>query len=488
MRIVNLSSIAVCLSWYCSEAFVVPKTSLKGADFGKVKGPSHVHSQRESTSLKAVPFLDNVLSTASSATSGMTSTPLFAYFLETVISFAVPTFFTILTIAYAASVFKRDKDDDDSMDEGTAITELYSDLYGDSKKESRGFTFGKPSKKKLNNIGIPTQEYIKITSMNEKLDSYDYSIMKATKSKAFAAAKYRSKSFDRALQSTLSGDLDLPAYAKAQLLEAEKNFLKEGKKLVTIIQLLEGQLAKQTIDKELKRLGMEKFEMDPEPLDAEIVESNLNVTLGKTEKSDEKKSPFGKSAALKDISKLQRELQQLELEFIKDVVTAVGLERAVGVRNALLGDIATRGTGGLLTQLEERPLSALLKGLSSDTGTKSLFVMRFPGDVTASQLDGLREEVTAIVRNSKAGDEALVILQSGGGTVTGYGLAAGQLVRLKEKGIFLTVAVEQVAASGGYMMTCVADRIVASPFAVLGSIGVISEIPNVYERLKVEGM
>jgi serine protease SohB len=105
--------------------------------------------------------------------------------------------------------------------------------------------------------------------------------------------------------------------------------------------------------------------------------------------------------------------------------------------------------------------------------------MRFPGDVTASQLDGLREEITAIVRNAKEGDEALVILQSGGGTVTGYGLAAGQLVRLKEKGMFLTMALEQVAASGGYMMACVADRIVASPFAVLGSIGVISETPNV---------
>ena len=85
-------------------------------------------------------------------------------------------------------------------------------------------------------------------------------------------------------------------------------------------------------------------------------------------------------------------------------------------------------------------------------------------------------------------DEALVILQSGGGTVTGYGLAAGQLTRLKEKGLKLTICVEQVAASGGYMMSCVADRIVASPFAVIGSIGVISEIPNVYERLKEEGM
>merc|ERR1712087_740021 len=138
------------------------------------------------------------------------------------------------------------------------------------------------------------------------------------------------------------------------------------------------------------------------------------------------------------------------------------------------------------TQLEERPLSALL--CTNSDRRKSLFVMKFPGDVTASQLNELREEVTAIIRNAKPGDEALVVLQSGGGTVTGYGLAAGQLVRLKEKGLRLTIAVEQVAASGGYMMSCVADKIIASPFAVIGSIGVISEVPNVYERLKEEGI
>ena len=86
------------------------------------------------------------------------------------------------------------------------------------------------------------------------------------------------------------------------------------------------------------------------------------------------------------------------------------------------------------------------------------------------------------------GDEVVLVLNTGGGTVTGYGLAAAQLTRLKDAGIKLTICVEQVAASGGYMMACTADRLVASPFAVLGSIGVISEIPNVYERLKKEGV
>ncbi|EED86558.1 protease, partial [Thalassiosira pseudonana CCMP1335] len=118
----------------------------------------------------------------------------------------------------------------------------------------------------------------------------------------------------------------------------------------------------------------------------------------------------------------------------------------------------------------------------------NLFVTRFSGDVSASQVNDLREEVTGILRASQPGDEVLMILQSGGGTVTGYGLSAAQLQRFKTKGLKLTICVEQVAASGGYMMCCTADRIVASPFAVLGSIGVISDIPNAYERLKQEGI
>jgi serine protease SohB len=98
--------------------------------------------------------------------------------------------------------------------------------------------------------------------------------------------------------------------------------------------------------------------------------------------------------------------------------------------------------------------------------------------------------VTAILQSCNKGvDEVLITLQTGGGTVTGYGLAAAQLLRLKEVGhLKLTICVEQVAASGGYMMACIANKIVASPFAVLGSIGVISDIPYLYERLKQEGI
>ena len=117
-------------------------------------------------------------------------------------------------------------------------------------------------------------------------------------------------------------------------------------------------------------------------------------------------------------------------------------------------------------------------------------MLNFFGDVRATQAAALREEVTAVLRSAKKsrGDEVVLVLNTGGGTVTGYGLAAAQLTRLRDAGLKLTVCVEQVAASGGYMMACTADRLVASPFAVLGSIGVISEVPNVYERLKKEGI
>ncbi|KAJ1490864.1 peptidase family S49-domain-containing protein [Baffinella frigidus] len=121
---------------------------------------------------------------------------------------------------------------------------------------------------------------------------------------------------------------------------------------------------------------------------------------------------------------------------------------------------------------------------------KHVYVLSFPGDVTASQVEGLREEISALKMWAKAdrGDEVILKLNTGGGTVTGYGLAAAQLMRIKDMGLTLTICVEQVAASGGYMMACCADEIIASPFAVIGSIGVISEQPNVYERLTREGV
>ena len=125
------------------------------------------------------------------------------------------------------------------------------------------------------------------------------------------------------------------------------------------------------------------------------------------------------------------------------------------------------------------------KGEDTESERKpSLYVLHFKGDISASETAALREEISAIVQVAKPNDEVLLCLESPGGVVHGYGLAASQLMRLKQHNIELTVAVDKVAASGGYMMACVADKIVSAPFAIIGSIGVVAQIPNIHRLLK----
>ncbi|MCC2615502.1 protease SohB [Aestuariibacter halophilus] len=113
-----------------------------------------------------------------------------------------------------------------------------------------------------------------------------------------------------------------------------------------------------------------------------------------------------------------------------------------------------------------------------------LFVIDFEGSMDAHEVASLREEITAILCIATEKDEVLVRLESGGGVVHGYGLAASQLQRIRDKGIKLTVSVDKVAASGGYMMACVADTVLAAKFAIIGSIGVIAQLPNFNKLLK----
>ncbi|WP_426577422.1 protease SohB [Xenorhabdus stockiae] len=122
-------------------------------------------------------------------------------------------------------------------------------------------------------------------------------------------------------------------------------------------------------------------------------------------------------------------------------------------------------------------------GLKSEPKS-SLYVLDFKGSMDAHEVDSLREEISAVLAVADKNDEVLVRLESPGGVVHGYGLAASQLARLKNKGIRLTIAVDKVAASGGYMMACVADRIIAAPFAIIGSIGVVAQLPNIHRLLK----
>lgn len=149
-----------------------------------------------------------------------------------------------------------------------------------------------------------------------------------------------------------------------------------------------------------------------------------------------------------------------------------------------------------LTSLISRALTDLTKkentkktpskfGLfKNKAANKNCFVLDFYGDIKATEVQQLREEISTLLTVAQAEDEVIVRLESSGGMVHAYGLAAAQLARIKEAGLNLTVCIDKVAASGGYMMACVADKILAAPFAVVGSIGVVAQVPNFHDLLE----
>ncbi len=147
--------------------------------------------------------------------------------------------------------------------------------------------------------------------------------------------------------------------------------------------------------------------------------------------------------------------------------------------------------------LPKRPFSQFMKAQKArdkaerkqpPAQRRRVFVLNFHGDIRASAVASLREEVTAILTLARTDDEVVVRLDNAGGLVHEHGLAASQLLRLRARGIPLTVAVDKVAASGGYMMACVADRILAAPFAIIGSIGVLAQIPNFHRWMERHGI
>ena len=136
-------------------------------------------------------------------------------------------------------------------------------------------------------------------------------------------------------------------------------------------------------------------------------------------------------------------------------------------------------------ELSELKLKKKLEQKSPiDSKKKRIYVIEFIGDIKARSASSLRECITAILTTTEPKDEVVLVLESPGGTIHGYGFAASQLLRIRKKNIKLTIAVDKVAASGGYMMACVADRIIAAPFAIIGSIGVIGQMPNFNRLLK----
>jgi serine protease SohB len=173
-------------------------------------------------------------------------------------------------------------------------------------------------------------------------------------------------------------------------------------------------------------------------------------------------------------------------EHSHDRLTVRNLNRRLrdmaAVLNAELLDKAERKAQDKIRKAEDKAQRQARK--HGHAPRARVFVLDFHGDLRASQTAGLREEISAVLQVSRDHDEVLLRLESEGGMVHGYGLAASQLQRLRERGIKLTVAVDKVAASGGYLMACVASRIIAAPFAILGSIGVVGQLPNFNRLLK----
>ncbi|WP_447553065.1 protease SohB [Vreelandella sp. EE22] len=133
---------------------------------------------------------------------------------------------------------------------------------------------------------------------------------------------------------------------------------------------------------------------------------------------------------------------------------------------------------------EEKQRQKLARKPDTTADMQRVWVLTFHGDIKASQTEQFAQEVSAVINIASPSDEVVVRLESAGGLVHAYGLAAAQLDRLREAGVTTTVCIDKVAASGGYMMACTAHHIKAAPFAVIGSIGVVAQVPNVHRLLK----
>jgi serine protease SohB len=160
-------------------------------------------------------------------------------------------------------------------------------------------------------------------------------------------------------------------------------------------------------------------------------------------------------------------------------------ERYDAMRDDLNAHILDKNERKALAKARKKEAKAAAKARSEGAPGKRIYVLAFKGDIGASAVKRLATEIDAVLTVARPElDEVVLRIESPGGTVTGYGLAAAQLMRLRERKISVTASVDQVAASGGYLMACAADKIVAAPFAILGSIGVVAQVPNLHRLLK----
>jgi len=374
---------------------------------------------------------------------------LFLYTLKTLISWGIPTVTVAAGAFFAISASRR----------------------GGPKGEKSGpFGFikggGAGSKPR-------TEPYLEIKRMNDKLDSYSLSFEAATVSEIQAERRRKSMDFSKKFGAALGS---LSEDERDAIFEANKKWAMTDKRLMEQMNQLLAQMRAAALESGGKRSKSNG-------------EESSDSEEGDEGEKGGFKNPFGGDKVTKltkKLSKVAAERASAEDAYLQAVGAALPKSRRDSLMK-LLSD--PRAIAGWQTNTDVLALNPETDE-NSKLKKKHVFVLNFFGDVRASQAEQLREEVTGLLRSAKKerGDEVVLRLNTGGGTVTGYGLAAAQLTRIKDAGLKLTICVEQVAASGGYMMACVADEIVASPFAVLGSIGVISEQPNVYERLLREGI
>ena len=206
------------------------------------------------------------------------------------------------------------------------------------------------------------------------------------------------------------------------------------------------------------------------------------------------KSGSGKSVLIKCIIGLIRP-DEGNIEVLGQNMLNLNREELDDIRDAIRKSVLDKEEYKQVQKLEKKrlkqearerkqALATAAADENEDSIKKRVYVLDFDGDIEASQLECLREEITAVLSLATSRDEVILRLESPGGMVHAYGLASSQLQRIRDKDISLTICVDKVAASGGYMMACLANRLVAAPFAILGSIGVLVQLPNFHRLLR----
>jgi len=114
------------------------------------------------------------------------------------------------------------------------------------------------------------------------------------------------------------------------------------------------------------------------------------------------------------------------------------------------------------------------------------------GGIARVNIEGLirgnRPRSEALTRLAESNAKAVIVhINSPGGTVAGSEELYESLIKVKAKKP-MVVVVDGLAASGGYIAAMASDRIVARQSAIVGSIGVIFQYPNVTELLKTIGV